>query len=108
MVDFSRGVDVVEDKKIVERGRFLIYSTTGSRRPPHTGAAVFALRTEFYRQRIHHLCAASPALLAEQLQFFDLEAPEEVSRKETYLVPVNVSYYPYVPGRTRWRIWLPI
>jgi len=85
---------MIKDKKIVERGRFLIYSTTGARRPPHTGAAVFALRTEFYRQRIHHLRTASPALLAEQLQFFDLEAPEEVSHKETYLVPVNVSYYP--------------
>lgn len=85
---------MIKDKKIVERGKFFIYSTTGSRRPPHTGAAVFALRTEFYRQRIHHLRNVSPALLAEQLRFFNLESPEQVSHKETYLVPVNVSYYP--------------
>ncbi len=85
---------MIKDKKIVERGKFLIYSTTGSRRPPHTGAAVYALRTEFYRQRIHHLRNVSPGLLAEQLQFFDLESPEQVSTRETFLVPVNVTYFP--------------
>ncbi len=85
---------MIKDKKIVERGKFLIYSTTGARRPPHTGAAVYALRAEFYRQRIQHLRTVSPALVAEQLQFFDLESPAQVSTRETFLVPVNVTYFP--------------
>ena len=51
---------MIKDKKIIERGKFLIYSSTGARRPPHTGAAVYALRTEFYRQRIQHLRNVSP------------------------------------------------
>ena len=42
---------MVKDKKIVNhKGEFSIYSTKG-RRPPHTGAAVLALRTEYYRQK---------------------------------------------------------
>jgi len=85
---------MIKDKKVLERGRFAAASPTGLRRSLHTGAAVFALRTEFYRQRIHHLHAVAPDLLAEQLQCFDLESAEQVSRKETYLVPVNVTYYP--------------
>ena len=85
---------MIKDKKIVERGKFFVYTTTGSKRPPHTGAAVLALRTEFYRQRLHHLKITDPALLQEQLKFFDLSSVEKVSERETFLVPVNVSYYP--------------
>jgi esterase/lipase/1-acyl-sn-glycerol-3-phosphate acyltransferase len=85
---------MIKDKKIVERGKFLVYSTTGSKRPPHTGAAVLALRTEFYRQRLHHLRNTDPALLRKQLEVFDLTSAEEVSELETFLVPVNVTYYP--------------
>jgi esterase/lipase/1-acyl-sn-glycerol-3-phosphate acyltransferase len=85
---------MIKDKKIVERGKFLIYSATGSRRPPHTGAVALALRSEFYRQRISHLRKTDPALLRQQLEIFDLTSPEEVSELETFLVPVNVTYYP--------------
>ena len=30
---------MIKDKKIIERGKFLIYSSTEARRPPPTGAA---------------------------------------------------------------------
>ncbi|MBW1982077.1 MAG: alpha/beta fold hydrolase [Deltaproteobacteria bacterium] len=90
---FPEGM-MIKDKKIVEHGRFLIYSATGSRRPPHTGAAVLALRTEFYRQRIEHLRSGHSPLLEEQLRVFGLHTAAEVNSKETFLVPVNVSYYP--------------
>lgn len=85
---------MIKDKKIVERGKFLVYSATGSKRPPHTGAAVLALRTEFYRQRLRHLRNTDPALLNKQLEVFELSSPEDVSDLETFLVPANVSYYP--------------
>jgi esterase/lipase/1-acyl-sn-glycerol-3-phosphate acyltransferase len=85
---------MIKDKKIMERGKFLVYSTTGSKRPPHTGAAALALRTEFYRQRLQHLRGADPILLREQLEVFDLSSPDQVSDLETFLVPVNVTYYP--------------
>jgi esterase/lipase/1-acyl-sn-glycerol-3-phosphate acyltransferase len=85
---------MIKDKKIIESGKFLIYSTTGTRRPPHTGAAALALRTEFYRRRLQHLQEANPNLLEQLLEVFDLSSPEQVSKKETFLVPVNISYYP--------------
>jgi esterase/lipase/1-acyl-sn-glycerol-3-phosphate acyltransferase len=85
---------MIKDKKIVESGKFLIYSATGARRPPHTGAAALALRTEFYRRRLSHLRQTDPALLQQQLEVFDLSSPDQVSERETFLVPVNVTYYP--------------
>jgi esterase/lipase/1-acyl-sn-glycerol-3-phosphate acyltransferase len=85
---------MIKDKKIIESGKFLIYSTMGTRRPPHTGAAALALRTEFYRRRLQHLQEASPNLLQQQLEVFDLSSPEQVSKSETFLVPVNITYYP--------------
>jgi esterase/lipase/1-acyl-sn-glycerol-3-phosphate acyltransferase len=85
---------MIKDKKIIESGKFLIYSTTGTRRPPHTGAAALALRTEFYRKRLQHLQEASPDLLNQLLEVFDLSSPDQVSKRETFLVPVNISYYP--------------
>jgi esterase/lipase/1-acyl-sn-glycerol-3-phosphate acyltransferase len=85
---------MIKDKKIIESGKFLIYSATGSRRPPHTGAAALALRTEFYRLRVQHLHATDSDLLDQQLQVFDLSSIEQVSQDETFLVPVNISYYP--------------
>lgn len=85
---------MIKDKKIVESGKFLIYSATGSRRPPHTGAAALALRTEFYRQRLKYLEKNDPDLLQQQLEVFDLTSPEQVSERQTLLVPVNITYYP--------------
>ncbi len=85
---------MIKDKKIVESGKFLIYSATGIRRPPHTGAAALALRTEFYRLRLNHLQDTDQALLQQQLEIFDLSSAKQVSALETFLVPVNISYYP--------------
>ena len=45
---------MVKNKKIIEKGRFMI-SYAGGKHPPHTGAALLAMRTEFYRQRIKQL-----------------------------------------------------
>ena len=45
---------MVKNKKLVEKGRYMI-SYAGGKHPPHTGAATLALRTEFYRQRLRYL-----------------------------------------------------
>ncbi len=85
---------MIKDKKIIESGKFLIYSATGTRRPPHTGAAALALRTEFYRHRLRHLQQTDAVLLEQQLKVFDLESADQVTERETFLVPVNITYYP--------------
>jgi esterase/lipase len=84
---------MVKDKEIVERTRFLISSATGLRHP-HTGAAVLALRTEFYRQRLRRLAASDPAEAHRLLALFGIDAIEPVLARRTMIVPVNITYYP--------------
>jgi len=50
---------MVKNKKIIEKGQFMI-SWAGGKRPPHTGAGTLAIRTEFYRQRLRRLSEEKP------------------------------------------------
>jgi esterase/lipase/1-acyl-sn-glycerol-3-phosphate acyltransferase len=84
---------MVKSKKIVEKGRYMI-SYAGGKHPPHTGAAFLALRTEFYRQRLLHLSQSAPQELARLLPLFNLATTEQISRQGTFIVPVNITYYP--------------
>jgi len=95
VIIFPEG-QMIKDKKLVEKGKFLIYNT-GIRRPPHTGAAKIAIHVEIYRQIIKKLY--------EKKRFEDIEIIKDVYNfnKEdlgsiltgsTYIVPVNITYYP--------------
>jgi len=84
---------MVKSKKIVEKGRYMI-SYAGGKHPPHTGAATLALRTEFYRQRIHRLLTESPPEAQRILAAFRIEDPSPLLARYTYIVPVNLTYYP--------------
>ena len=84
---------MVKSKKIVEKGRYMI-SYAGGKHPPHTGAATLALRTEFYRQRIYRLLTESPKEAQRILQQFQIEDPAPILARHTYIVPVNLTYYP--------------
>jgi esterase/lipase/1-acyl-sn-glycerol-3-phosphate acyltransferase len=84
---------MVKDKLFVEHTRYAV-SCVGGRRPPHTGAAALALRTEFYRRRLQRLAAEMPAE-AERLQkLFGIEDLTPVLSRTTSIVPVNITYYP--------------
>jgi esterase/lipase/1-acyl-sn-glycerol-3-phosphate acyltransferase len=85
--------EMVKDKKIVEATRFML-STAGGKRPPHTGAAVLALRTEFYRQRLASLSESNPAEVKRLMELFQIDSLEPVLKRETWIVPVNITYYP--------------
>ncbi|HEY6838116.1 MAG TPA: alpha/beta fold hydrolase [Geobacteraceae bacterium] len=84
---------MVKDKEIVERTRFMI-SSAGGKHPPHTGAAVLALRTEFYRQRLRRLATADPNEARRLLDLFHIEDIEPVINRRTWIMPVNITYYP--------------
>ncbi|KAF0220751.1 MAG: phospholipid/glycerol [Geobacteraceae bacterium] len=85
--------EMVKDKRIVERARHVI-SSVGGKRPPHTGAAVLALRTEFYRQRLRRMAETNPGEAQRLLDLFQIEALEPVLARNTWIVPVNITYYP--------------
>jgi esterase/lipase/1-acyl-sn-glycerol-3-phosphate acyltransferase len=84
---------MVKSKKIIEKGRFMI-SYAGGKRPPHTGAATLGLRTEFYRQRLRYLVEEFPHEAKRLMDLFQLDSIEPVLEGNTYIVPVNITYYP--------------
>ena len=84
---------MVKTKKIIEKGQFMI-SYAGGQRPPHTGAATLALRTEFYRQRIRRMIEDDPHEVQRLLELFQIDSVEPVLEHNTYIVPVNITYFP--------------
>ena len=84
---------MVKNKKIMHRGRFMILSESGQYRP-HTGAATLALRTEFYRRRLGRTVHGSPDEARRLMSIFEIDAPERVMNRKTYIVPVNITYFP--------------
>jgi esterase/lipase/1-acyl-sn-glycerol-3-phosphate acyltransferase len=84
---------MVKSKKIIEKGRFMV-SYAGGKRPPHTGAATLAMRAEFYRQRLRYLADDLPEEAERVADLFELDDLGAVSARSTYLVPVNLTYYP--------------
>lgn len=84
---------MVKNKKIVEKGRFMI-SYAGGKYPPHTGAATLALRTEFYRQRLLEMARTQPEEAKRLLSLFEIEDMASVLDQSTHIVPVNITYYP--------------
>lgn len=86
---------MIKDKKLVDRsGQFEVYNQ-GHRRAPHTGAAVLALRTEYYRQKLRCLRDRGDEAEIEGIrEHFKLESVDAALEKRTCIVPVNITYYP--------------
>lgn len=84
---------MVKDKKIVESARYMV-SSAGGKHPPHTGAAVLAFRTEFYRQRLRRMAETNRAEAQRLMELFRIESLEPVLARDTWIVPVNLTYYP--------------
>lgn len=86
---------MVKDKKVIDhKGEFAVYHN-GLRRPPHKGAAVLALRAEFYRRKIECLYnRPGREGLDAALEKFGLDSPEAVLGRRTAIIPVNITYFP--------------
>jgi esterase/lipase/1-acyl-sn-glycerol-3-phosphate acyltransferase len=84
---------MVKNMKIVEKGRFMI-SWAGGKHPPHTGAAMLAMRTEFYRERLSRMAAQNNPEAERLVKFFQIENPQAVAQRQTFILPVNITYYP--------------
>jgi len=89
---FPEGM-MVKDKKIIEKGKFVL-SYAGGKHPPHTGAATLALRTEFYRQRLRKMAEIMPDEAKRITEMFRIDSIEPVLERNTFIVPVNITYYP--------------
>jgi esterase/lipase/1-acyl-sn-glycerol-3-phosphate acyltransferase len=89
---------MVKNKKIyapgVPRGRFVVAGEDGDQHAPHTGAATLALRTEFYRQRMREMARVMPGEALRLAELYGLPGPEAAAAETTWIVPVNLTYYP--------------
>lgn len=84
---------MVKDKVIIEQARYMISCASG-RKPPHTGAAALALRTEFYRRRLHRLVETMPKEAERLRSLFGIAHQRDILSTPTRIVPVNITYYP--------------
>ncbi|HLO26019.1 MAG TPA: alpha/beta fold hydrolase [Geobacteraceae bacterium] len=84
---------MVKDKRIgMERGP--TSSPAANTSSLHTGAAVLALRTEFYRQRLHRMASTNMGEVQRLIELLRIEHLKTVLNRETWIVPVNITYYP--------------
>lgn len=91
-VIFPEGL-MMKNKKLIHKGEFMLNTDKGTRKP-HTGAATLALRTEFYRERLRHVSKHNPDEMKKLLDLFQIESVDPILKRSTYIVPVNITYYP--------------
>lgn len=100
---------MVKSKKIFHKdgkksGQFMIDSPEGEQ-PPHTGPATLALRTEFYRQRIRRMLQTYPEEASRLMDMYQISQPGPMLSVETFIVPVNLTYYPIRARENALPVW---
>ena len=94
-VIFPEG-QMLKDKKIIEKGRYMVYNA-GIRRPPHTGSARLALLSQFYRNKIQYFFEKGYSdEMTAYINYFGFEQKDikKIISLHTAIVPVNITYYP--------------
>jgi esterase/lipase/1-acyl-sn-glycerol-3-phosphate acyltransferase len=79
--------EMVKDRKVINARRFLLHEPDKDiHRPPHTGAAVIALKAQ--------LAAGMVSDFAERYRLTKIFGLEGLSPFEVKIVPVNITYWP--------------
>ncbi len=91
-VIFPEGM-MVKNKKLITHDHFEISKDNQIIRP-HTGAATTALRCEFYRERLRRTKEKNPSEFKRLTGHFDITDSQKVLDLKTFIVPVNITYYP--------------
>nr|NJM04534.1 alpha/beta fold hydrolase [Desulfobacula sp.] len=92
---FPEGM-MVKNKKLVKQDQFRL-TEEGEAKRPHTGAAIHALRCEFFRERLRRLKAMGEPEYERLIKLFEIRDIDPVLSRETAVVPVNITYYPASP-----------
>ncbi len=89
---FPEGM-MVKSKKVIKNDNFILRDDKAVSKP-HTGAAILALRCEFYRERIKRMQKLEPPEFERLIKEFDIKDIDKVLEQNTYIVPINITYYP--------------
>jgi len=99
VIIFPEG-QMLKDKKIVQKGKYIVYNA-GIRRAPHTGAARLALQAQMYREKIRQtyfdsLKTNSSINIDKFKEYFGLKDKDidNILKNEIKIVPLNITYYP--------------
>ncbi len=83
---------MVKTKEIVHGGKYMVTDPKGVREP-HTGAAIFALRTELFKRYLERH-ADNTALVDRVHNYLGLPEKAATPLQSPTVVPVNLTYYP--------------
>lgn len=92
---FPEGM-MVKNKKLMKKNTFAVKNNKIEKRP-HTGAALAAFRCEFYRERLRRLHQMGAPEFDRLVDQFEIDDIGQVLDQETFIVPVNITYYPASP-----------
>ena len=93
---------MVKDKKISKKQNYIILSYNNKKRNVFTGAAVLALKTVLCKKRYLNAIKKNNQKELELLEReFALPKGKNISLMNTMIVPVNITYYPEMPGPNR-------
>ncbi len=92
---------MVKSKEIKNEGMFMSY-TPYRIGPVHTGSAVLALKSQLYRDNMNDAFARGDVEFLSQLEKdFGTSYREYFKDINTYVVPLNITYYPIRPGENK-------
>ncbi|MBU1194696.1 MAG: alpha/beta fold hydrolase [Proteobacteria bacterium] len=92
---FPEGM-MVKNKKLMSKDQFAVRDEEVFKRP-RTGAAIVALRTEFYRERLRRLRDMKEPEFERLMASLEIKNIDQVLEGQTHIVPVNITYYPASP-----------
>ncbi|MHC4968236.1 MAG: alpha/beta fold hydrolase [Planctomycetota bacterium] len=90
---------LIKNKKMVHRGRLRL--THPERHgPPHTGAAMLALKAQMAKRRYLAACAEDDLRRIDYYEdCYNLPGPEHVCNHDIVISPVTLTFYPMRPSR---------
>ncbi len=90
---------LIKNKKMVQRGRLRL-NHPERHGPPHTGAAMLALKAVMCKKRYLQACEDDDLRRIEYYEeIYGLNGTHQVSTDPIVIVPVTLTFYPMRPGR---------
>lgn len=99
-VIYPEGI-MVKNKKYMDHGKFMI-EAPDYQGPPHSGAAVLALRAQLHKQ--DYLAACERGDVSKRAFYeerYGLSGPDAISTKPLVITPINITYYPIRPQENK-------
>ncbi len=90
---------MMKNKDVFRRGQYYLNHPV-KKRPPHTGAAVIALKAYYHRWHCRHgMERGDERVISYYRKRYRIPSVEHLSDEDLVIVPVNITYYPLRPGR---------